>query len=63
MTGAGAEPLGPGGIGARGGAPLDYDHYVAHQLLPIAASIADAIGLDARAWLADRSQFELDFGN
>jgi DNA polymerase elongation subunit (family B) len=58
MTGAGAEPA-----GARRGAALDYSHYAEHQLLPIAASIADAIGLDARAWLADRSQLELDFRN
>jgi DNA polymerase-2 len=58
MTGAGAEP-----IGSRSGAALDYDHYVAHQLLPIAASIADAVGLDAWAWLAEGSQFELDFSN
>ena len=27
----------------------------------IALSIADAIGLDARPWLADRPQLELDF--
>ena len=57
MTGAGAEP-----IDARSGARLDYDHYIAHQLLPIAVSVADAIGLDARAWLDAGSQIELDFG-
>jgi len=57
MTGAGAEPM-----EARSGATLDYDHYIEHQLLPIASSIADAIGLDARAWLEAGSQIELDFG-
>ena len=62
MTLAGATPVGSGGIGARGGAALDYRHYVEHQLMPIAASIADAVGFDALSWLADRSQFELDFG-
>jgi DNA polymerase II len=58
MTRSGAEPL-----GLRSGAALDYDHYVERQLLPIAASIADALGFDARSWLEDRSQPELDFGN
>ena len=56
MTGAGAEP-----VDARSGAGIDYDHYIARQLLPIAASIADAIGLDAGGWLEAGSQFELDF--
>ena len=46
----------------RSGAALDYGHYVEHQLLPIAASVADAVGFDARSWLDERSQFELDFG-
>jgi DNA polymerase elongation subunit (family B) len=59
MTGAGAEPV--GSASARAGF-LDYSHYVAHQLLPIAASIADAIGLDARSWLEGGAQIELDFG-
>jgi DNA polymerase-2 len=64
MTQAGAEPA-----EARSGAALDYAHYIEHQILPIAASIADAIGLDSQAWLAaaglseDSSQFELDFGS
>jgi DNA polymerase-2 len=61
MTGAGAEPVGPDGVGATSGAGLDYNHYVERQLLPIVASIADAIGLDARKWLESGSQFELDF--
>ena len=41
---------------------LDYDHYISHQLLPIAASIADAIR-PGRPGMADAgsSQFELDF--
>ena len=56
MTKNGAEPM-----LARSGSPLDYAHYIEHQLLPIAAGIADAVGLDARAWIADESQFELDF--
>ena len=59
MTKAGAEPFGNGESRWKG--ELDYDHYVARQLLPIAASIADAIGLDARKWLDAGSQFELDF--
>ena len=46
MTKAGAEPFGNGESRWKG--ELDYDHYVERQLLPIAASIADAIGLDAR---------------
>ncbi len=57
MTKSGAEPL-----GLRSGSPLDYEHYAEKQLLPIAASIADAIGLDARAWFGKAGQFELDFG-
>jgi DNA polymerase-2 len=56
MTGAGAEP-----VDARSGAGLDYGHYIERQLLPIAASIADAMGLDARGWLEAGPQFELDF--
>jgi DNA polymerase-2 len=57
MTRAGAEPA-----GMRSGSPLDYDYYVEHQLLPIAVSIADALGLDARSWLGRGPQEELDFG-
>jgi DNA polymerase-2 len=56
MTRSGAEP-----IDKRSGASLDYEHYERHQLLPIAASIADAIGLDASPWFGDRSQYELAF--
>jgi len=56
MTRSGAEP-----IDKRSGAALDYDHYERHQLLPIAASIADAIGLDASPWFGDRAQYELAF--
>ena len=57
MTAAGAEPL-----GMRSGSALDYGHYASKQLFPIAASIADAIGLDARPWFGGSAQFELDFG-
>ena len=56
MTREGAKP-----VGASGSAAPDYDHYESHQLLPIAASIADALGLDAHSWLADSAQFELGF--
>jgi len=56
MTREGAQP-----VGASGSSMPDYDHYITHQLLPIAASIADALGWDAHSWLADSSQFELDF--
>jgi len=56
MTTAGAEPT-----DARSDAALDYGHYVERQLLPIAASIADAIGLDARPWFGSGGQMELDF--
>jgi DNA polymerase II len=57
MTSAGAEPP-----EMRSGAALDYGHYELHQLLPIAASIADCVGLDAHPWFEDRAQFELNFG-
>jgi DNA polymerase-2 len=57
MTRAGAEPE-----ERRSGSPLDYGHYVERQLLPIALSIADAIGFDARPWFVDMPQLELDFG-
>jgi len=57
MTKSGAEP-----IEMRSLSPLDYEHYAERQLLPIAASIADAIGLDARSWFGKAGQIELDFG-
>jgi DNA polymerase-2 len=71
MTRAGSEP-----VSRRSGSPLDYDHYVEHQLLPIAKAVADALsamgdtGLtggsrsyewDVERWFADRPQMELDF--
>jgi DNA polymerase-2 len=46
MTASGAEP-----VSRRSAAPLDYEHYVEHQLLPIASSVADAL---ARRAAADR---------
>jgi DNA polymerase-2 len=57
MTLAGAEP-----VDTRSGAALDYGHYIEHQLLPIAASIADAVGIDAWSWFDERPQIEFDFG-
>ncbi len=54
MTLAGAEPL-----EARGLARLDYEHYLTHQLEPIALSVADALGLDGRRWLKEPAQLEL----
>jgi DNA polymerase elongation subunit (family B) len=63
MTRSGPEPVGSRTAGAISGvAGLDYDHYVERQLLPIAASIADALGYDARSWMALSPQIELDFG-
>jgi DNA polymerase II len=56
MTRSGAEPTELRSLSA-----FDYEHYEQHQLFPIAASIADAIGLDASPWFGDRAQFELDF--
>jgi DNA polymerase-2 len=56
MTVAGAEP-----VDMRSGAALDYPHYIEHQVLPIVSSIADAVGLDARAWLDERPQIEFNF--
>jgi DNA polymerase-2 len=56
MTKAGAEP-----IESRSGAPLDYDHYVERQLLPIAVSIAEVLGFDARRWFEGSDQIELEF--
>jgi DNA polymerase II len=54
VTRAGAEP-----IEARSGAPLDHQHYLEHQLLPIARSVADALGWDARPWFGGVSQLGL----
>ena len=54
MTKAGAEPE-----SRRSGAGLDYDHYIERQLAPIAASIADAAGLDSSSWLSRGPQLEL----
>ena len=71
MTKAGSEPA-----TRRSGSPLDYDHYVEHQLLPIAKAVADALSAmgatgkagasqafawDVERWFADRPQMELDF--
>jgi len=71
MTKAGSEP-----VTRRSGSPLDYDHYVEHQLLPIAKAVADALSAmgatgkagasqafawDVERWFADRPQMELDF--
>lgn len=57
MTKAGPEP-----IDRRSRSSLDYEHYERQQLYPIAASIADAIGLDAARWFGSGAQFELNFG-
>jgi DNA polymerase-2 len=54
MTRAGAEPV----LGLSG-APLDYQHYLERQLLPIARSVADARGWDARPWFGGVSQLGL----
>jgi DNA polymerase-2 len=54
MTRAGAEP-----IEARSGSPLDYAHYRDRQLLPIAQSIASAVGMSADGWLGDEVQLGL----
>jgi len=56
MTRAGAEP-----IQVRSGAPLDYRHYLERELLPIAWSVADARGWDARPWFGGVSQLGLSF--
>jgi DNA polymerase-2 len=68
MTKAGPEPL-----SRRTASPLDYEHYVGHQLLPIARAIVDALAARARSlgggaedwdverWFADRPQMELGF--
>ncbi len=54
MTRAGPEP-----VDGRSGAPLDYAHYRDKQLLPIARSIADVVGLGAEAWFGAARQLEL----
>ncbi len=54
MTRAGAEP-----IEARSGSPLDHAHYRDRQLLPIARSIASAVGLSADGWLGEGGQLGL----
>jgi DNA polymerase II len=54
MTRAGAEP-----IEARTGARLDYGHYLERELLPIARSVADARGWDARPWFGETPQLGL----
>jgi DNA polymerase-2 len=54
MTRAGPEPL-----QLRSDAPLDYPHYVERQLLPIARSVADARGWDARPWFGRVAQLGL----
>ena len=71
MTKSGSEPA-----TRRSASPLDYDHYVEHQLLPIAKAVADALSAmdatgraggspafawDVERWFADRPQMELDF--
>jgi DNA polymerase II len=56
MTSAGPEP-----VEARSGARLDYAHYREHQLLPIARSVAEALGLQAAPWLGDEAQLEFGF--
>ncbi|MGC3999524.1 MAG: DNA polymerase domain-containing protein [Anaeromyxobacter sp.] len=56
MTRAGPEP-----IQASTGAPLDYPHYLDRQLLPIASSVAEALGWDARPWFGGVSQLGLTF--
>jgi DNA polymerase-2 len=57
MTRAGAEP-----IEALTGARLDYGHYLERQLLPIARSVAEAQGWDARPWFGGTPQLDL-FGS
>jgi DNA polymerase-2 len=56
MTRSGAEP-----VDRRSGSALDYEHYERHQLLPIATSIADALGIDASAWFGADAQLVLGF--
>jgi DNA polymerase-2 len=54
MTSDGAEP-----VGARSAARLDYEHYLERQLLPIARSVAEARGWDARPWFGEVPQLGL----
>lgn len=54
MTRAGPEPF-----EQRSGAPLDHPHYVDRQLLPIARSVAEALGWDARPWFGKVAQLGL----
>jgi DNA polymerase-2 len=54
MTRAGPEPF-----ELRSGAPLDHQHYVDRQLLPIARSVAEALGWDARPWFGKVAQLGL----
>ncbi len=54
MTRAGAEPM-----EALSGAPLDYAHYLERQLLPIARSVAEVRGWDARPWFGEAPQLGL----
>jgi DNA polymerase-2 len=54
MTQSGAEP-----VEARSGARLDYEHYLERQLLPIARSVAEARGWDARPWFGAATQLGL----
>lgn len=70
MTSAGPEPL-----GRRSGAAIDYEHYVQHQLLPIARAVTEGLSAaqgsctegeacsswNPEVWLADRPQMELGF--
>ncbi len=54
MTRAGPEPL-----QARSDARPDYAHYLERQLLPIARSVAEALGWDAESWFSAAAQLEL----
>jgi len=54
MTRAGAEP-----VEKRSSATVDHAHYVERQLLPIAQSVADELGADARTWLGPSRQLDL----
>jgi DNA polymerase-2 len=54
MTRAGAEP-----VEARSGSPLDHAHYRDRQLLPIAQSIASAVGMSADGWVGEEGQLGL----
>ncbi len=58
MTTAGAEP-----VEAASHLQIDHAHYLEKVLYPIATSIAEARGADARRWLGEGAQLELDFGD